>query len=81
VYAGEHDEYYSFITPEAYSSLLDWIKFREEYGEKVTAESWLMKEKTKILHSLLKALFLLLLIYSVFHNTFQHVFSSLTRYS
>ena len=30
VYAGEPDEYYSFITPEAYNSLLDWIKFREE---------------------------------------------------
>jgi hypothetical protein len=44
VYAGEHDEYYSFITPEAYNSLLDWIKFREEYGEKVTEESWLMRD-------------------------------------
>ncbi|HSF50454.1 MAG TPA: hypothetical protein VLA74_06815 [Nitrososphaeraceae archaeon] len=44
VYAGENDEYYSFITPEAYSSLLDWIKFREEYGEKFTEESWLMRD-------------------------------------
>jgi hypothetical protein len=44
VYAGEHDEYYSFITPEAYNSLVDWIKFREEYGEKVTVESWLMRD-------------------------------------
>ncbi|MDF2738575.1 MAG: hypothetical protein K0S93_2436 [Nitrososphaeraceae archaeon] len=44
VYSGEHDEYYSFITPEVYSSLLDWIKFREEYGEKVTQESWLMRD-------------------------------------
>ena len=44
VYAGEHDEYYSFITPEAYSSLLDWIKFREEYGEKTSGESWLMRD-------------------------------------
>ena len=44
VYAGEHDEYYSFVTPEAYSSLLDWIKFREEYGEKTSEESWLMRD-------------------------------------
>ncbi len=44
VYAGENDEYYSFISPEAYSSLLDWIKFREEYGEKITRESWLMRD-------------------------------------
>jgi hypothetical protein len=35
VYAGEYEEYYSLITSEAYDSLLDWIKFREEYGEKV----------------------------------------------
>jgi hypothetical protein len=44
VYAGENDEYISFITLEAYSSLLDWIKFREEYGEKVSEESWLMRD-------------------------------------
>ena len=44
VYAGEHDEYYSFVTPETYSSLLDWIKFREEYGEKTSGESWLMRD-------------------------------------
>jgi hypothetical protein len=43
VYAGENDEYYSFITPEAYSFLLDWIRFREEYGEKITGE-WLMRD-------------------------------------
>jgi len=44
VYAGEHDEYYSFITPESYNSLVDWIKFREEYGEKINEESWLMRD-------------------------------------
>jgi hypothetical protein len=44
VYAGEIEEYYSFITGEAYSSLLDWIKFREEYGEKITGDSWLMRD-------------------------------------
>ena len=44
VYAGEHDEYYSFITPETYNSLIDWIKFRVEYGEKISEESWLMRD-------------------------------------
>src|SRR5215203_5806086 len=44
VYAGEHDEYYSFITPEAYISLLDWIRFRGEYGEKTSEESWLTRD-------------------------------------
>lgn len=31
-------------TRETYSSLLDWIKFREEYGKKTSAKSWLMRD-------------------------------------
>lgn len=44
VYAGEADEYYSFITPEAYTSLKDWIDFRGSYGERITPDSWLMRD-------------------------------------
>jgi hypothetical protein len=42
VYAEEHDEYYSFITPEAYNALLDYMDFRALHGEKITPQSWLM---------------------------------------
>lgn len=44
VYSGEPDEYYSFITPEAYFALNEWMSFRESYGEKITGESTLMRD-------------------------------------
>jgi hypothetical protein len=45
VYGGEPDEYYSFITSEAYQTLQEWMDYRQRWGEKITGESWLMRDK------------------------------------
>ena len=44
VYSGEPEQYFSFITPEAYFALKEWISFRTSHGEKITTHSWLMRD-------------------------------------
>jgi integrase len=44
VYAGEDDEYITFITPEAYLSLESWMNYRKACGEHVTKDSWVMRD-------------------------------------
>ena len=44
VYAGDDEEYFSFITPEAYYQLECWIEYRRESGEKIDGDSWLMRQ-------------------------------------
>ena len=44
VYAGDAEQYFSFISPEAYHELQKWMDFRKHAGEEITGESWLMRD-------------------------------------
>jgi hypothetical protein len=44
VYAGDVEEYYSFVNIEAYNALKEWMNFRASYGEKIDGDSWLMRD-------------------------------------
>ncbi|HET7147435.1 MAG TPA: hypothetical protein VFI73_02950 [Candidatus Nitrosopolaris sp.] len=38
------EAYYTFITPTAYFALKEWIDYRTAHGERITEESWLMRD-------------------------------------
>jgi hypothetical protein len=44
IYAGEPEEYPTFITPEAYNALKSWMDYRSSYGEVISVDSWLMRD-------------------------------------
>ncbi len=43
VYAGEDEEYFTYISGEAYQEFKKWMDFRAMSGENVTNDSWLMR--------------------------------------
>ncbi len=44
VYAGEEDQYFSFITPESFYELERWISYRKEAGEVIYKNTWVMRQ-------------------------------------
>jgi len=45
VYGDEPEQYFSFITSEAYRSLRNYMDFRKLHGEIITGESWLIRDQ------------------------------------
>ena len=43
VYAGENEEYFTFISSEAYLELEKWKRYRIQSGEGITDDSWVMR--------------------------------------
>ncbi len=44
VYAGDDEEYFSFITTEAYLELQKWMQYRQDSGEEIHENSWVMRQ-------------------------------------
>jgi integrase len=45
IYENEEEEYYSFMTKEAYDAVQSYLQMRERYGEKLTPDSLLIREQ------------------------------------
>jgi integrase len=43
VYAGDEEEYFTFITPEAYFAMEKWMAYRSQCGEVINQKSWVMR--------------------------------------
>ncbi len=44
IYPGDREEYYSFLTVEAYNAVKDWMDYRSSCGEKINKESFVMRD-------------------------------------
>ena len=44
IYAGQEEEHFTFITPEAYFHLNEWMDYRDSVGETITKKSWVMRD-------------------------------------
>jgi integrase len=51
VYRGEPEEYFTFITPEAYETVKDYIEFRANHGELISKSSSILRDEFDVTKS------------------------------
>lgn len=51
VYRGEPEEYFAFITPEAFEALKEYIEFRKSHHENITEKSWILRDEFDVAKS------------------------------
>ena len=44
IYAGHDEQYFSFISSETYFELEKWKKYRQDSGEEIYENSWVMRQ-------------------------------------
>jgi hypothetical protein len=44
VYAEEDEQYFTFISSEAWREVNRWVRYREQSGEYISSESWVMRD-------------------------------------
>ena len=47
IYAGSDEEYYSFITPQAFWEVEEYIAFRKDHGENITPDTPVLRDLFK----------------------------------
>ncbi|HEY6882665.1 MAG TPA: hypothetical protein VI278_01350 [Nitrososphaeraceae archaeon] len=54
VYAGDDKEYFTFISPEAWRALKEWMIYRETPGKSINNDSWVMRDlwDTRVAHDI-----------------------------
>jgi len=45
VYRGEQEEYFTFITAEAYEAVKEYMDFRTSHGESISKSSWVLRDQ------------------------------------
>ena len=44
VYPGDAEEYNALMTPESFNAISAWMSYSASYDEKITEDSWVMRD-------------------------------------